>query len=177
MQSTGVTVIRCTKYRRKRTFGFRKTRGIYLLAEKRFASQEEVCSLEFLRRKEKQKYRERNGWWKRSSDLPRRLTWTPQSAITPAGENTWQAGVFNDVTPQQVGAIFGSRVTQPDLAWPRVVLVSVGAIQVTSGERGGLQTQQGANFIHAAESLASYSQGQALRLATQYRHKIACDVG
>jgi hypothetical protein len=38
-------------------------------------------------------------------------------------ENTWQAGVFNDVTPQQVGAIFGSRVTQPDLAWPRVVLV------------------------------------------------------
>jgi hypothetical protein len=48
MQATGVTVIKYVKYRRKRNFGFHKMRGIYLLAEKRFASQERVCSLEFI---------------------------------------------------------------------------------------------------------------------------------
>jgi len=48
MQATGVTVTKHVKYRRKSTFGFHKMRGIYLLAEKGFASQEGVCSLDFV---------------------------------------------------------------------------------------------------------------------------------
>jgi len=38
MQTTGVTVTKYVKYRRKRTFVFHKMRGNYLLAKKRFAS-------------------------------------------------------------------------------------------------------------------------------------------
>jgi hypothetical protein len=65
MQATGVTVTKYVKYRRKRTFGFHKMRGIYLLAEKRLVSQEGVCSLEFISKEENKTEVWREKWMRK----------------------------------------------------------------------------------------------------------------